>query len=256
MKSRRIVTTASLMALVLGVFGRARGDDAARPAHLVAAEDIANQIAPEDNDYVYKDIFVHWIGVDGATKYENHSDCSGFFDLLLEHSYGIQSKQLKEWTGHTRPTAAVWFDAVTSGRAQPILSVIATVDQLRAGDVILIKYQPGEQKDTGHVMIVDSTPQPRDNTAPDISDTTQWEVRVIDSSKSGHGPHDSRHRADGTFSRGVGVGTLRFYTHSDNTVAGYSWSTLKASKFEAVSEHPVILARVTPPAPGQATTEP
>jgi hypothetical protein len=257
MKSRSIIATTSLATLLfLGLFGRARGDDASKPPHLIAAEDIAAQIAPEDNDYVYKAIYVHWKGVDGATKYENHSDCSGFFDLLMEHSYGIKTKQLKKWTGHNRPTAAVWFDAVSSGSAQSILTPIPTIDQARPGDVILIKYQPGEQTDTGHVMIIDSTPQTRDSTAPEIADTTQWELRVIDSSKSGHGPHDTRHQPDGTFSRGVGMGIFRFYTHADNTIAGYSWSALKASKFEPISEHQVMLARITPPAQEQATTEP
>src|ERR1700684_2816924 len=126
MKSQFKIATTSLTALVIfGLFGLARGDDALKPAHLIAAEDIATQIAPEDNDYVYKDIYVHWKDVNGATRYENHSDCSGFFDLLLEHSYGIGSKQLKQWTGHSRPTAAVWFDAVSGGNARSILTPIA-----------------------------------------------------------------------------------------------------------------------------------
>jgi hypothetical protein len=257
MKSRFLAGVTGLAALVVfGVRGLALGDDVGKPIHLAAAEEIATQIAPEANDYVYKDIYVHWKGVDGASEYENHSDCSGFFDLLLEHSYGIGSKQLKAWTGHSRPTAAVWFDAVKSGSAGAILTSIATLDLARPGDVILIKYQPGEQKDTGHVMIIDSMPVQRNGTAPEISDTTQWEVRVIDSSKSGHGPHDTRHRADGTFGRGVGMGIFRFYTRADNTIAGYSWSTLRASKFEPVSEHDVILARVTPPVVDGAATQP
>jgi len=218
------------------------------PPHLQAAEDIARHIAPEDNDYVYKDIYVHWKGVDGATRFENHSDCSGFLDLLLEHSYGITPKQLKQWTGHTRPTAAAWYDAVTGGSAKAVLSTLPTVESLRPGDLILIKYAPGEQKDTGHVMIVDAGPAKRQNTAPEIPGTTQWDVPVIDSSKSGHGPQDTRHRPDGTFTRGVGIGHLRLYVKADHTLAGYSWSTLKASKFEPVSDHPILLARFTAPA--------
>jgi hypothetical protein len=256
LKTRPVKTIFLLSMLVPGLIGRASSDDVSRPAHLAAAEEIATQIAPEDNDYVYKDIYVHWKGVHGETKYGNHSDCSGFFDLLLEHSYAIKSAQLKQWTGHTRPTAAVWFDAVTKSSALPILTPVTAMDKVIPGDVILIKYQPGEQKDTGHVMIVDSAPQPRESSAPEVEGTTQWELRVIDSSKSGHGPHDTRHRDDGTFSRGVGMGVFRFYTSSDGAIAGYSWSTLKASKFEPVSEHQVLLARVIPPAADQPATQP
>ena len=74
--------------------------------------------------------------------------------------------------------------------------------------------------------------------------TRQWEITVIDSSKRGHGPTDTRHNPDGTFCRGVGKGILRLYTDEDGTLVGYSWSTLKVSKFEPVSEHPMIVARL------------
>src|SRR5690242_17568540 len=137
----RIVGIIASVTIFFGMLDHVRGDDASKPPHLIAAEEIATQIAPEDNDYVYKDIYVHWKGDGDATKYENHSDCSGFFDLLIEHCYGIKSSQLKKWTGHTRPTAAVWYDAVTSGGAASILTPIPTLDKLQPGDVILIKYQ-------------------------------------------------------------------------------------------------------------------
>ncbi len=93
-------------------------------------------------------------------------------------------------------------------------------------------------------MIIDSIPQKHEATAPVIDNTTQYEVKVIDSSKSGHGPKDTRRKEDGTFSPGVGIGTFRLYLNADHSIAGYCWSTTKASKFEPISEHAVLLGQV------------
>ena len=50
-----------LLAILLSASLSAAPTDSSKPpAHLQAAEDIARHIAPEDNDYVYKDIFVRW----------------------------------------------------------------------------------------------------------------------------------------------------------------------------------------------------
>ncbi len=216
------------------------------PAHLTTAEAIATQILPADNEYAHKECFIKWKGAPGVDNYANRTDCSDFFDLLIEHVYGFTRAQLKQWTGHERPTAAVWYDAVDSTPAKPLLQPIVKLESTLPGDMIFIKYAPGGG-DTGHVMMIAAAPQKRDPTKPIIEKTQQWAVTVIDSSKSGHGPTDTRHNNDGSFGQGVGKGTLRLYTLHDGSLAGYSWSTVGASKFISVDEHPIALARLSIP---------
>jgi hypothetical protein len=231
--------------VLLGALPSAHADEA-KPAHVQAAEQIAAQISAADNEYAHKDCFIRWKGVEGNDRYANRTDCSDFLNLLLEHVYGLTPAKLHTLTGHSRPTATVWFDAVDNVKAASLLKPVANIADLRAGDLILIKYPPGEA-DTGHVMIVDAVPTQRQDSLPLIPHTQQWAVQVIDSSKSGHGPTDTRHQSDNTFARGVGKGLLRLYTNPDGSVAGYAWSVVKKSKFEPMSEHAVRFARITPP---------
>ena len=216
-----------------------------QPAHWQAAEEIATHIAPADNAYAHKDCFIKWKGPD-SDRFENRTDCSDFLNLLLEHVYRLTPAKLYRLTGHQRPTATAWFDAVGTDKAAGFLAPMTNVPDLRIGDLIFIKYPPGEP-DTGHVMIVARTPIERQESLPLVPGTKQWAVQVIDSSKSGHGPTDTRHQTDNTFARGVGKGLFRLYTNADGSVAGYSWSVVKKSKFVPVSEHAVRFARITPP---------
>jgi hypothetical protein len=231
-------------AAIFGGGATAPATEPAMPAHLRAALEIATQIKAADNEYAHADCFIHWKGVDGADKFANRTDCSDFFNLLLEHSYSYTSKDFKAWTGATRPTATLWYDAAEKGTAKGILSPLKKVSDLLPGDLIFIKYPPGEA-DTGHVMLVAAAAKARAASEPVETGTRQWEIGVVDSSKSGHGTTDTRHNADGTYSQGVGKGIWRLYTKDDGTPAGYAWSTLKASKFVPVSEHAVILARLS-----------
>src|SRR5262249_13017070 len=139
------------------------------------------------------------------------------------------------WLGSSSPTAADFFAAITSGTG---FAVVRTVQTIQPGDIIALKYAPGSHP-TGHVMLVDGTPQHVAATAPRISGTEQWTVPVIDSSNSGHGPGDSRADSSGRFRTGVGRGTLRLFVAADGTVAGYSWSTLAASRFIPITERPL-----------------
>jgi hypothetical protein len=93
-------------------------------------------------------------------------------------------------------------------------------------------------------MLIDGTPQHVAATAPWIVGTEQWTVPVIDSSNSGHGPSDSRADARGRFRTGVGRGTLRLFVSADGIFAGYSWSTLAASRFIPVAERALAIGRL------------
>jgi hypothetical protein len=212
------------------------------PAHLLQAELIANQIDRSHNEYAHQGCFIRWKGEDGATYYENRTDCSDFLDLLLEHTYHFTPAQMKAWTGRERPLATDWFETIRGGNG---FEIISEVSSIRPGDVIAVKFPPGGA-DTGHIMIAAGIPRQRPATAPMEAGTDQWELAIIDSSKSGHGKEDTRRLPDGTFSRGVGEGTLRLYSRSDGTIAGYSWSVFAVSNFAPSTEHKIVVGRLGP----------
>jgi hypothetical protein len=74
----------------------------------------------------------------------------------------------------------------------------------------------------------------------------QWEVSIIDSSHSGHGPTDTRHAKgkDGKDHDGLGEGELRLYADSQGHITGFSWSTASASKFIQPSEEHAVVGRL------------
>lgn len=211
------------------------------PPHLRDADLIAHNIDSAHNQYLHKDCFIKWKGEDGATLYENATDCSDFLNLLLQHSYKLTPANLHTLTGHDRPTATIWYDTIAAAKG---FDVIPTLKQIQPGDILAIQYPAGQQEDTGHIMLAASAPQPRKPSAPLVDKTDQWELAVIDSSKSGHGTKDTRHHPDATYDRGVGQGTVRLYSNPDGTLAGYSWSTLSASTFEPSSLHKIIVGRL------------
>jgi hypothetical protein len=210
------------------------------PKHLRDAQALVAEIQPADNDYEHKQCFIKWKGIDGATRYENRTDCSDFLDLLLQHSYGITDDQLKTWTGHRRPLAEHWHDAILKASG---LKQIAKLQDAKAGDVLAVKYPPG-LADTGHIMLVCEPAKEITPKAPLVAGTRQWDVTVIDSSKSGHGPTDTRKLPDGTFGKGAGRGVLRIYTTDNGEIAGYCWSDSSKSAFEPQSERNMVIGRL------------
>ena len=85
----------------------------------------------------------------------------------------------------------------------------------------------------------------------------QFEVRILDSSRTGHGPTDSRHYAKGRFHSGVGQGLMRLYTNPAGTITGYSWSTTKASQIYLMNERDLVVGRLDGSiAPGGAKEAP
>ena len=101
--------------------------------------------------------------------------------------------------------------------------------------------------DTGHIMIVASQPNRRNATPPVEQGSTQWELSVVDSSKSGHGTGDTRHESNGTFHTGVGEGTIRLYGDASGSIVGYAWSTTSASKFESATDRKIVVGRLQLP---------
>ena len=217
----------------------AAGD--AVPPHVRDAEALVAGVSPADNAYVHKGCYIHWPGEAGATAYGNRTDCSDFAALLLEHTYHLSAAGMTKLTGKHRPLASTWHDAIGAGRGG--LTEVKSLADARAGDLMAVKYPPGEG-DTGHVMLIVGPPARRTASAPVVPGTVQWDVPIIDSSKSGHGPSDTRHRPDGTFDNGVGKGQVRLYTGADGAVAGYAWSDAEKSEFRPQSAHHLVIGRL------------
>jgi hypothetical protein len=240
---RRLCGWGIISALVVsGILTLARGQESEPPPpqHLRDARALVAGIDPRFNDYEHKGCFIHWKGENGATRYENRTDCSDFLNLLLVHSYHFSDANFKQWTGKDRPTAELWHDAILANRGFQHIELLS--DAL-PGDVLAIKYPAGESN-TGHVLLVAAVPQRRDATKPIVPDTVQWNVAVIDSSESGHGKSDTRRLPSGKYSRGVGQGTFRIYTDPAGRIVGYAWSDLIESTYRARPTYDIVLGRL------------
>ena len=204
------------------------------------AEQLVAHVRPANNEYVYRPIRVAWKGQHGASDWEVHADCSGFVMLVMEQAYGWDADHFHRWMGKTRPLAHTIYDTIVAEKG---FKRIKLVRDLKPGDVIAMKYQPGE-KDTGHVMLVAAEPRPREASEPVVPGTQQWEVTIIDCSKSGHGPTDTRHQPDGTFTQGAGKGVARLYTDEKGNLAGYAWSTSAKSVYQPPDKHLIAAGRL------------
>jgi hypothetical protein len=235
-----VVVLALLVAWQAVAVGRqATSKAAADHTPLYWAELLARKVKPADTSYRHQDSVVTWRGVNGAEDYVSHTDCSGLINALLAQSYGLTREDFKRWLGKPRPFASTYHEAIT---AQNGFRRIERVGEIRPGDLIAIRYPDGSEN-TGHIMIVAETPLPREASKPVVKDTEQWEARVIDSSRSGHGKTDTRRLDDGTFRQGVGSGALRLYADRRGSIVGYSWSDFGASEFYSQDERNLVVGR-------------
>jgi hypothetical protein len=205
--------------------------------HVATAERLVEQLDLANTNYEHGQGSIAWSGTVAS-----HTDCSGFIDQLLMHDDGFVADDFKRWFGSRRPTAERYHDAIVDGRGFTRLDGIA---ELRPGDLIAIKYLT-RHDNTGHIMLVVDTPKRMSATPPYVEGTAQWSVAVIDSSESGHGTTDTRHKrgADGRDHDGLGRGVFRLYADARGQVAGFSWSTTKASRFVAPQDEHLVLGRL------------
>lgn len=218
------------------------GGTADEARHLKDARLLMGDLLPKNTSYRHKDGEVLWKGENGAKANICHTDCSGFINALLEHSYGYTEADLKKWFDSKRPTARRYVEQIKDENG---FEEITSLKKLKPGDIIAIKYPPGD-KNTGHVMLAASIAKPRDATKPIVSGTKQWEVTVIDTSMSGHGSTDTRRNDDGESHAGLGRGILRLYTDKSGAVAGYAWSTFGNSDYHDQEERRLRIGRLIP----------
>lgn len=232
-------TSSALLALCLIGLAAGQRDSTAEPKHLTDAIALLKKLELKDTSYEHGGGKVNFAGTVQA-----HTDCSGFIDALLQHSYGYDEAQFKAWFGSKRPTAARYHDQIVK---QNGFILIPSVKDARPGDLLAVKYF--KRKDnTGHVMLVSGLPRKMEPKKPLVEGTEQWEVKVIDSSMSGHGTTDTRHAKgkDGKDHEGLGEGVLRIYADKQGTVAGFAWSTLNASKFLEPKDEELVIGRLKP----------
>lgn len=235
--SRAVSSTAFWLALCVATAGAQK---AVPRTHLDWARTLVRELRPEDTSYQHKPAYVKWKGEGGARAYESHTDCSGFLTALLEHSYGFDQAHFERWLNTRRPLAIDYHEAILRQRG---FKQIQRMTGVLPGDVIAIKYPP-DAENSGHIMLVGETPRRIKSIRPEIEGTEQWEVEVIDSSRSGHGKTDTRRRDDGTFGSGVGEGVFRIYTNRDGTLAGYSWSTFANSDYYDLNQRHLLIGRL------------
>ena len=205
-------------------------------ARVSAADALVDRLDLSNTDYAHGQGSVTW---DGTVA--SHTDCSGFIDHLLAHVDGYSADDFKRWFGTRRPTAERYHDAIVEGRG---FAPVAKIGELQPGDVIAIKYLT-RHDNTGHIMLVVEPPRKISASVPLVDGTSQWVVTVIDSSESGHGPTDTRHKRgdDGRDHVGLGRGVVRLYANAQGEVAGFSWSTAKVSRYIAPQDEHVVLGR-------------
>jgi hypothetical protein len=210
-----------------------------RDAHVSAALSLVDHLDLANTDYEHGQGSVTWTGTVAS-----HTDCSGFIDHLLMHGDGLTQEDFKRWFGTKRPTAERYHDAIVESRG---FAALARVQDLRPGDLIAIKYFT-RHDNTGHIMLVVEAPERMNATPPYVDGTTQWSVAVVDSSESGHGTTDTRHKrgAGGRDHDGLGRGIFRLYADSLGVVKGFAWSTSKASRFVAPEDEHLVLGRLVP----------
>lgn len=195
---------------------------------------LLEQVPAQSTSYVHGPGHVQW--QEGGAAPQSHTDCSGLVNAMLVRSRGWTQDDLQKRVGRKRPVASTYFDAIQN---QKTFERVPRVQDIRPGDLIVVRYEDGSP-DTGHIMLVDAP------AVPDATVAKSWRVRVIDSSRSGHGPGDTRETGPHRFRQGLGSGDLRLYAGDDGAITAYAWSTIAKSKVFPATERPIVVGRLMP----------
>jgi len=205
---------------------------------------LEQNITCQNTEYRHKDDNVVW--GDSPANTQCYTDCSGFINALIAKTYSWNDDNFKTELGHKRMYAWHYFDAITSGRH---FQQIKNIGSILPGDIIALKYadRSEHEDNTGHVMVIASLPRPRKASKVFEPNTNQYEVEVIDCSKSPHGKSDSRHTPDGGEYSGLGRGLFRLYADEQGTIVAYSWSIGNPKADFNPFENPVVVGRFISP---------
>jgi hypothetical protein len=238
----RFARTLSVIVILLAAVALA--DDVSLPKHLELARTLVSSLAPGDTSYRHKG-WVSWKGDFLVSHNEAHTDCSGLITSLLERAESPSTNRLLSASFGLPPKARDYYDLIYR---QDGFKRIDFLSEVKPGDIIAVKYLPGHfppvDPGSGHVMLVDTRPILREtDTRPIVAGTRQWEVAIIDSSKSPHGKTDTRYQEDGSKRDGVGRGIVRLYSGEKDRLVGFSRSTAGSSNYYDNSTRPIVVGR-------------
>ena len=204
------------------------------------ATKLQQNINPQNTAYQHKDNVVSW-GDNGSTL-QCYADCSGFINALIGKAFNWTEADFKASFGHKRMYAYHYYGAIIAGNH---FQQIKNISDVLPGDLIALQYadRSEHEDNTGHVMLIVSKPVERTPTKIIAPDTRQYEIEVIDCSKSPHGKTDTRFSADGSEYSGLGRGIFRLYTDKQGNIVGYSWSTGNPKPGFNPFENPVVVGR-------------
>lgn len=184
----------------------ASAQDTSVPRYLQLARDFAAHTKPENNEYTNKNRFTRMPGEKASTDYIVQADCVAFVEDMFKRTRAgvpeqIPTQKFKNW--HSI------HDYVPAMDAEAGFAKIAKVEDLHPGDVIawLFIDMKGHRHD-GHIAFIDTAPTKIKSRAPYTWSSTQYEVKIIDTSSEVKSADDTRAP---TNSKGVGRGTIRLY---------------------------------------------
>ncbi|WP_437278358.1 FG-GAP repeat protein [Sorangium sp. So ce375] len=232
----------------------------APPGHLLSARSFVEHTADmpfvldkTDTNRFGTPSSIDWASFTGATQ-----GASLFTLSLLNSDSTLTTSTLRGWWGSTSPTSTSLYGHVLAGNHFRRLS---NVGDILPGDLLVINYTDGG---SGHTAIVDAAPTPiAPAIAPVVSGTTQYSLRVIDSTSTAHGCATDPSTADtrwvpadptnpcrsGTTDGGAGRGIMRLYAVSPGLpnageLTGYSWSLTSGSAyFPQTGARPHVIGR-------------
>jgi hypothetical protein len=238
---RRFSIITAVIVCLLNDYGLAQSVQAGNQTNLLYwAQKLQQNINSQNTAYKHKDNIVSW-GDDGNSL-QCYADCSGFFNAVVAKTFNWKEDDFKATWGHKRMFAYHYFYAIVSGNH---FRQIKNISDILPGDIIVLQYADRSQHEdnTGHVMLIVSLPRPHKPSKVIEPNTLQYEVAVIDCSKSPHGKSDTRFNSDGSDYSGLGSGIFRLYTDAQGNIAGYSWSAGNPKEGFNPFENPVAVGR-------------
>lgn len=161
--------------------------------------------------------YQHTTNVDVASGRFDY-DCSGFVDYTLGQVSPAALAEIPTSASAGRPLAQD-FEAFFSrvGTNDPHWSRVATVPDIRPGDVVSWLVSPDTRsRDTGHVMIAASAPE------PDPQIPGAYRLQVVDAVTL---PHAEDTRTDGA--TGLGTGWIELFVDGQGQPTGFNWQAGK-----------------------------
>lgn len=189
--------------------------------HLALALWMVEHLKQEENTFGEGQAFVSSDGTRARTR------CSSFITVLLNRAYEIHPLIWASYFNRDSPFARDYHNAILSG----VVPQVDNLEDVRPGDLVSIAYEEDRNDPhgfTGHSAIVADRPW---KTSEMVGEgQVNWAVPVLDSSRTSHGPGDTRFTAHGEVG-GIGIGTMRVRATVEGVPLGYNWSLRSASEY-------------------------